>query len=508
MTDSIAALPIPLERDVFCRTLLRELSGTLEEVVGLDEAAGFISVVGTRVGEMIGAEYRAALGQEQLDAGTVAAVLVDLKRRIEGDFFLIEATDEKLVLGNRACPFAEKVIGRPSLCMMTSNVFGRIAADNLGYARVVLEETIAQGAPGCRVGGASGAERCCGSGAGPELLSRRRGVTMPALRAFLAVAGGLREAMLLVDPAGVIRAANPAARVLLAPLAEGAALADALAEGAGRLPDYLRRCSGSAQPLPGGVMLRGEPAPRPFRCEGSVYRPDETAPAMLLLLLRPRVIAAPSFPALTRQVEALNAEVAARAQAVAAMGQALEARDGLLRELHHRVRNTIQLFMALLQASSGGQGLTAESARRLGEQFQAVGFVQKQMSTVTDLRRIALLPLLEELAEFLRPPPPAAGFRISGAAAELPLEQATPLAILLARCLGGGGGVASAPRHVEVVAEGAGLAIRIDQPGPAEACQAILAEELSQLLAHQIDATLSCIRAEGLWRLVITLPPG
>ena len=37
------------------------------------------------------------------------------------------------------------------MCMMTSNVFGSIAADNLGYAKVVLEETIALGASGCRV---------------------------------------------------------------------------------------------------------------------------------------------------------------------------------------------------------------------------------------------------------------------------------------------------------------------------------------------------------------------
>ena len=35
--------------------------------------------------------------------------------------------------------------------MMTSNVFGTIAADNLGYAKVALEETIAQGAAGCRI---------------------------------------------------------------------------------------------------------------------------------------------------------------------------------------------------------------------------------------------------------------------------------------------------------------------------------------------------------------------
>jgi hypothetical protein len=35
--------------------------------------------------------------------------------------------------------------------MMTSNVFGSIAAANLGYARVLLEQTIAQGHSGCRV---------------------------------------------------------------------------------------------------------------------------------------------------------------------------------------------------------------------------------------------------------------------------------------------------------------------------------------------------------------------
>ena len=35
--------------------------------------------------------------------------------------------------------------------MMTSNVFGVIAADNLGYAKVDLENTIAEGDSFCRV---------------------------------------------------------------------------------------------------------------------------------------------------------------------------------------------------------------------------------------------------------------------------------------------------------------------------------------------------------------------
>lgn len=149
--EDIAALDVPLDRDEFMRTLIRELSGTLQEVIGVDEAQGFISVVGLVIGRQIDQLYRKAAGTGDLDREQVAQVLVDLKRRIQGDFYVIEQNDDRIVLGNRACPFGDKVIGRPSLCMMTSNVFGSITAENLGYARVDLDETIAMGAAGCRI---------------------------------------------------------------------------------------------------------------------------------------------------------------------------------------------------------------------------------------------------------------------------------------------------------------------------------------------------------------------
>lgn len=147
----VSELAIPLERDVFLRTLLRHLSGTLQTVVGLEEASGFISVVGQEIGDELNRSYKSALTLDSLDRGQVAEVLVDLKRRIQGDFYIVEESDEKIVFGNRACPFGEKVVGRPALCMMTSNVFGSIAADNLGYSKVVIEQAIANGDPGCRV---------------------------------------------------------------------------------------------------------------------------------------------------------------------------------------------------------------------------------------------------------------------------------------------------------------------------------------------------------------------
>ena len=148
---AVDQVDVPLNRDVFLRTLLRHLSGTLQDVVGLSEASGFVSVVGQHIGDEINSAYTQALSVENLSREQVADVLVDLKRRIQGDFFIIEQSDERIVFGNRVCPFAEKVIGRPALCMMTSNVFGSIAAQNLGYAKVVLEQTIARGDAGCRV---------------------------------------------------------------------------------------------------------------------------------------------------------------------------------------------------------------------------------------------------------------------------------------------------------------------------------------------------------------------
>ena len=149
--NSVDSANVPLERDIFLRTLIRELAGTLQDVVGLEEASGFISVEGQRMGTQINEDYKRALSVSKLNRAQVADVLVDLKRRIQGEFFIVEESDDKIVLGNRRCPFADKVIGRPAMCMMTSNVFGSIAAQNLGYAKVVLEETIARGAAGCRV---------------------------------------------------------------------------------------------------------------------------------------------------------------------------------------------------------------------------------------------------------------------------------------------------------------------------------------------------------------------
>ncbi len=149
--DTIQSLDIPLAPQSFMLSVIRELAGTLENVVGVEDAKGFVNHVGGQIGDEIDALYGNALRVENLTRDEVSRVLIDLKRRINGDFYVVSEDEGKIVLGNRRCPFGKSVEGHPSLCMMTSNVFGKIVANNLGYGRVDLNETIANGDGRCLV---------------------------------------------------------------------------------------------------------------------------------------------------------------------------------------------------------------------------------------------------------------------------------------------------------------------------------------------------------------------
>lgn len=94
-------------------TLLRELSGGLQDIVGREEASGFISIVGQNMGRQMNEDYKSALKVSNISRDQVLAVLIDLKRGIQGDFYFLEEKEDNIIFGNRACPFAEKVLDRP-----------------------------------------------------------------------------------------------------------------------------------------------------------------------------------------------------------------------------------------------------------------------------------------------------------------------------------------------------------------------------------------------------------
>lgn len=139
-------------KEPFLRALTVELAEAMEAREGPDVAEAVVAQVGANVGGRMEEAYRAASGvTNRLSPEQIADLYVRLKGAIDGSFYVISADEEKIVLGNRRCPFGPIVQRQPGLCRMTSSVFGGIAARNRGRSAVVLEERIALGDPQCRV---------------------------------------------------------------------------------------------------------------------------------------------------------------------------------------------------------------------------------------------------------------------------------------------------------------------------------------------------------------------
>ncbi len=140
-------------KESFLRALVVQLAQTIEFQHGPDAAEAAVAQVGTDVGGQMEAEFRrAARVVGRMSPEQLGRCYVRLKHAIDGGFSVVEADEEHIVLANDRCPFGDVVKLAPSLCRMTSSVFGGIAARNSDDgAAVLLEERIAVGDPGCRV---------------------------------------------------------------------------------------------------------------------------------------------------------------------------------------------------------------------------------------------------------------------------------------------------------------------------------------------------------------------
>lgn len=194
----------------------------------------------------------------------------------------------------------------------------------------------------------------------------------------------LPEPALVLGSDARIGFANHAARTRFgAGVAPGAQLSDLGpdAPSAERLLRWLRRCSGSRTALPGALQLR-DAAGRMTRFRGFGAVLDPAAPgsrARLLLRLVDRED--DRFPLLGRKLEELNREISHRRRAQLALEAAVRERDVLLAELHHRVKNNIQMLVGMLSmsrrasATADPQTVLAEASRRLA----AVGAVHQML---------------------------------------------------------------------------------------------------------------------------------
>jgi hypothetical protein len=349
-------------------------------------------------------------------------------------------------------------------------------------------------------------------------------VSAATARVFAEATRFVEDVMLLVTPAGEILAGNRAAATELGlqlTVQPNRRLAELLPQGAEEsLREALRVFSGSTEPSPATLILRtagDDGGTRHYRCDGLLFRPGSDDPPLLQLRLRPKEKAVRSFALLTRQIDDLNREILARKRFEADLGEALEAQGHLLRELQHRVGNTIQVILSLLNRELRQAGKTMPTARlrSFAARIQAIGFVQKQMAAAADLSRVEVGRLVRDIAGYLHPLRGIQGTAIEVTVEPIHLlvEVATPLALALTECLSRiEPGDRAAPSAAGIRIEGrrlvspARLALSITWRAASKEPWAYASDPLLAAIVTQMGGLLVAKAEEDAHRLTFTLP--
>lgn len=251
----------------------------------------------------------------------------------------------------------------------------------------------------------------------------------------------LPEFVFLLDRAGTIHVCNSRAARLLGravPELTGRPLLDFVAEQPAAAHAYLRRCAGSGEPLPGALCLRAGEGGGPVRLQtrGSTVRSDQ---GTRLIFLRgvERQRASQVFVDLNARLAQLADELHRRRRLQLELEQALDDREVLLREVHHRVRNNLQVVTSFLRLQA--REVDSEPARVALREAQArirtLGLIHGQLYGEAHFREVdlgGLVPALcPQLASVYGSPPDQIRFEVVLPSWLIELNRAVPLALLV-----------------------------------------------------------------------------
>jgi DNA-binding NtrC family response regulator len=144
----------PSRAVAFLQSFVAEIAKAMDrtECPGCAAHLEQIEQIGLTAGVCLEEKAREVIGSPRpMDQDHYADLIVEIKNQIGGQFSRASGEAGMVRVVNSRCPFGEQVKHAPSLCRMTSSVFGGIAARHFGYAKVELRQTIAGGHDACDV---------------------------------------------------------------------------------------------------------------------------------------------------------------------------------------------------------------------------------------------------------------------------------------------------------------------------------------------------------------------
>jgi two-component sensor histidine kinase len=239
------------------------------------------------------------------------------------------------------------------------------------------------------------------------------------------------ELAIIVLQGGVIERANQRARATVRCLVPGASIYSCTTAPV-QLRQFVSRCLGTNEKCVGATMfLVGGEATR-FRLQG--YRFPAGDDGKPRLLLRCSGSTDERFSVLTRRIDELNGEIGKRRHLQAVLEESLAERELLVREIHHRVKNNVQMLAALLNINERettnpvAKAALSDAARRV----RAMGAFQQVLYQSKSLRQSSTKDLIGTLVEHVHETLPRSA-RIECDAEELPIsaDQALPFSLIV-----------------------------------------------------------------------------
>ena len=243
----------------------------------------------------------------------------------------------------------------------------------------------------------------------------------------------LMEPAFIVSGTSTVLEANKAAHRVCGADPVGRELSGLVATPLAQFGTWLQRCSGTAQPLIGVIAFASGGGTR-LRAYGARLSGAGDGDGPVRIGIRCVPHHADEFSVLAGKVRELNAEIRARQYTQAVLEESLARNELLLRELHHRVKNNIQMLAGMFSAaqrearSDEVRSFLADANRRL----MALGAAQQLMYQSDGFSVLPAADFLKTLCNALKATlGPGVSFTVSSDDANISNETVFPVALIL-----------------------------------------------------------------------------